>query len=60
MRIPATNRAYWLDKLSRNRARDERNLKLLRDDGWAVMTVWECQLKDLAQTTERLVAFLDE
>lgn len=60
VRIPATNRAYWLDKLNRNRARDERNLKLLRDGGWEVMIVWECQLKDLAKTTECLVAFLGE
>lgn len=59
VRIPATNRDYWLAKLERNRARDERNLGLLEESGWAVTTVWECQLRDLATTTERLIAFLE-
>ncbi len=59
VRIPATNRDYWLAKLERNRARDERNLNLLEESRWAVMTVWECQLGNLDATTERLVAFLE-
>ena len=59
VRIPVTNRDYWLPKLERNRARDERNIALLQEDGWEVMTVWECQLRDLPATTEGLVAFLE-
>ena len=59
VRIPATNRDYWLSKLERNKARDERNVALLEELGWAVMTVWECQLHNLTETTERLVTFLD-
>lgn len=58
VRIPATNRDYWQTKLERNRVRDERNIALLQDDGWEVMTVWECELRDLPETTDRLVAFL--
>ena len=57
--MPATNRNYWLAKLERNKARDERNVKLLEERGWTVTTVWECQLQDMASTAERLVAFLD-
>lgn len=60
VRIPATNRAYCLAKLKRNRARDERNVQTLRLNGWKVLTVWECQLSDLRKTAERLTAFLDE
>ncbi len=59
VRIPAANQDYWLAKLKRNKARDERNLGLLEESGWAVMTVWECQLRDLAETTARLIAFLE-
>ena len=59
VRIPATNREYWLAKLERNHTRDKRNVALLEESGWAVMTVWECQLRDLQDTTEQLVAFLD-
>ena len=59
VRIPATNRDYWQAKLERNRLRDERNIALLERDNWKVETVWECQLRDLQATTDRLIAFLD-
>jgi len=59
VRIPATDRDYWVTKLESNRVRDERNVVLLEEKGWSVMTVWECQLQDTVSTTERLVTFLD-
>ncbi len=59
VRIPATNRDYWVAKLARNRDRDERNLALLEEGGWAVMTAWECELRDLETATARLVEFLE-
>lgn len=59
VRIPATNREYWIAKLDRNHARDARNVVALVEQGWAVLTVWECQLRDLPATAERLVAFLE-
>ena len=59
VRIPATNREYWTAKLERNQARDERNLALLAEQGWAAMTVWECELRDMPTAAERLTEFLD-
>lgn len=59
VRIPATNRDYWLAKLERNHARDARNIALLQEQGWATLTVWECELRDLPAATERIVAFLE-
>ncbi len=59
VRIPTTNREYWIAKLDRNHARDAHNIALLQEQGWAVLTVWECQLRDLPATAERLVAFLE-
>ena len=58
VRIPATNRDYWIVKPERNHARDARNIALLAKQGWAVATVWECELRDMSATTERLVSFL--
>ena len=60
VRIPATNREYWTAKLERNQARDERNLALLAERGWAAMTVWECELRDMPAAAERLTEFLEE
>lgn len=59
VRIPATNRDYWLAKLERNYNRDRRSIAALQEQGWSVMTVWECQLRDIPAATERLVLFLD-
>ena len=60
VRIPATNRDYWLSKLESNYTRDVRNVNLLEEQGWSVITVWECQLQDIQATTDRLVSFLDD
>lgn len=59
VRIPATNRDYWLSKLRKNEARDKLNTALLEEGGWAVMTIWECQLRDIEEVAKRLVAFLE-
>ena len=60
VRVPISNREYWIPKLERNRARDLRNLSLLEESGWAVTTVWECQLSDLEAVTDRLIEFLED
>ncbi|HHA2841733.1 very short patch repair endonuclease [Stenotrophomonas maltophilia] len=43
-RIPGQNSAMWTEKFSVNKARDARNTRRLRREGWSVLTVWECQL----------------
>lgn len=53
---PATNREFWNQKLERNVERDARKQKELREIGWNVIVVWECELKKAArgETLERL------
>jgi len=43
--IPKSKQDYWIPKLRRNKERDEHNQELLRQLGWNVIVVWECQLK---------------
>lgn len=43
---PKSNRAFWEAKLNGNRERDLRNLQKLRELGWRVIEVWECELAD--------------
>jgi len=43
-RIPKSNRAYWLPKLLRNKARDSTNSRRLRRLGWSVRCLWECRV----------------
>lgn len=44
--MPKSNRAFWQAKLNGNRERDLRNLEKLRELGWRVIEVRECELDD--------------
>ncbi|HAU36468.1 MAG TPA: very short patch repair endonuclease [Phycisphaerales bacterium] len=59
-RIPASRRRYWVSKLAKNAARDKRTNRALRDKGWDVFTVWECQTRAsrMSKLKARIVAFL--
>lgn len=58
-RMPKSRVSFWESKLEGNKARDQRNAQLLRDAGWDVFTVWECQLRDTAALQATIVAFLE-
>jgi DNA mismatch endonuclease (patch repair protein) len=45
-RVPKINRDYWTAKIAGNKARDIKDCDRLRDMGWLVLTVWECEIKD--------------
>ena len=57
-RVPKTNREYWVGKVARNRARDERSRAELAALGWRVETVWECELKDAVALRARLARLI--
>lgn len=57
-RTPKANRDYWVAKIARNRARDERSDAALAALGWRVETIWECELKDAAALRRRLSGLL--
>ena len=40
--IPKTKRRYWGPKLTRNVFRDKGHIHALRELGWRVVVVWEC------------------
>ena len=42
---PKTNAKAWRQKIERNQARDRRASRELRQAGWMVIRIWECQLK---------------
>lgn len=46
---PAANADFWIDKIERNRARDQRTTDALLRAGWRVLTVWECALRGRAR-----------
>ena len=55
---PKTNAEFWQTKRSGNVARDCVSIRLLRQSGWRVLIVWECETRKPEQLKRRLCAFL--
>lgn len=43
LRVVKSNSAYWSDKVAENKARDLRNRRALKELGWKVLEIWECE-----------------
>ena len=43
--VPKTRTEFWTEKINGNKERDQRNNALLKQAGWNVITVWECDMK---------------
>lgn len=54
--VPKTRTDFWLGKIGRNVANDERQQEELKSQGWRVLVVWECELRppQRERTLERL------
>lgn len=52
-----SNVDFWAGKLAANTSRDARNVALLRERGWEVEIVWQCELKE-GLWLERVLRFL--
>jgi DNA mismatch endonuclease (patch repair protein) len=55
---PFSRQEYWLPKLERNVSRDRESQRALRQDGWEVLVVWECEVADQPGLTVKLTRFL--
>ncbi len=53
-KLPKSNRSFWKRKIEGNRKRDERIARLLRKEGWHVITVWQCALRNPEHVLRRL------
>lgn len=46
---PATNRAFWGEKLDKNKARDRLVTRKLKKNGWRVIRIWQHDLTSKGQ-----------
>ncbi|MDR6884310.1 very short patch repair endonuclease [Bacillus sp. 3255] len=59
--IPKSNTPFWIEKLERNKRRDEDILKYYQDLGWQVLRIWEHDLNDnLEDTVLRIAKFIED
>jgi DNA mismatch endonuclease (patch repair protein) len=62
-KVPATRTKFWTEKINANRVRDERQIMLLKKQGWRVMVIWECAVRDrtsFGQLTEKVYDWITE
>ncbi|MET2829789.1 very short patch repair endonuclease [Mesorhizobium shangrilense] len=55
---PKSNVGYWIEKLARNQARDTEKIAALESQGYRVLVVWECEVRDGDQLQRALEAFV--
>lgn len=58
-RLPKSKLDFWQPKLEGNRLRDEANQKKLRESGWDVLVIWECEVRNQQVLRERIQSFLE-
>lgn len=58
-RMPRSRTDFWLTKLAKNVARDEKVMRELSGMGWRVLVIWECQLRDMRRVERAVRGFLE-
>ena len=53
--LPKTRSEFWLAKLNGNVERDMRNAAALKELGWKVLTIWECEVENESWLSQKLL-----
>lgn len=56
--MPKSRVEFWEEKFDNNVARDKRARRDLEQLGWRVVTIWECETKELNRLSDRLRTLL--
>lgn len=65
-RFPKSNQDFWLKKFTRNKERDQKDIRTLTEQGWRVAVVWECSItgrgrkQKIQNVAEKLSLWLEE
>jgi len=58
--LPTTNIEFWNSKIVGNIERDKRNVLELEKQGWKVIVVWQCEIRNIKLQNERFPKLLLE
>ena len=58
--LPETNHEFWREKIGKNLERDIRNTAELKENGWNVIIVWQCEIKNKNERNIRLNKLIGE
>ena len=57
---PETNKDFWRTKFYRTKQRDKENRKKLKKLGWQILTIWECQIKNVEKLKKMVTEFIEK
>lgn len=57
-KVPSTRTDFWLTKINGNRSRDGFQREALLEQGWRVLTIWECALR--SKKPDNLRSIIDQ
>jgi len=57
---PSTRQDFWNRKLDGNQKRDKANQDKLKELGWEILIVWECQVKNVDNLEKQLLDFMKD
>lgn len=43
--VPKTRTDFWLEKFSKNIQNDDKSYKLLKEENWNVIVLWQCEIE---------------
>jgi DNA mismatch endonuclease (patch repair protein) len=52
--LPTSNIEFWIEKIGKNKERDQKEIQKLQLLGWKVIVVWQCEIKNRILQKERL------
>jgi DNA mismatch endonuclease (patch repair protein) len=55
---PSSHSEYWNKKLDKNVLRDKRNLAALKNAGWDILIIWECQILKKISIVNKIKKFM--
>jgi len=58
-KIPKSRKEWWSKKFKNNQMRDARAIKSLKDMGWKVKVVWECETNDFQSISNALGTIIE-
>jgi DNA mismatch endonuclease (patch repair protein) len=52
--LPTTNIEFWTTKIDGNIERDKQNVLKLEKQGWNVIVIWQCEIKNMKLRDDKL------
>jgi len=57
--LPTSNTTFWTEKIAKNKGRDVKAKRQLRQTGWQVLVIWECEIAQTEKLLQKLNKFLE-